>query len=286
LNSPGSRRYSGELNAQGGQEGEKEMAEALAEREQAIEDDEGDIADSVPKEEVTANAERLMQIDFEAFEFADLRIKIQFPDRYPHEPCRLELSSKTLPKELVHKLSSSADGRVQSRASEGKRHAAEIVEYLRSALRSNRLAPAFEELRALSSALPKECLSTSQKAGEFQVTLDSKGYNLSFKLAVPANYPISKPKLEITKHNFPKYLIAQFEGQANEIAKKYEEGNLTVDETRMQQQTRPAGLVSNSASSSNSNGAVIGERISVPTGPANRSDSSQKANKVQERASN
>jgi hypothetical protein len=98
LNNPSSRRYSGELNAQGGQEEEKEMAEALAEREQAIEDDEGDIADSVPKEEVTANAERLMQIDFEAFEFADLRIKIQFPDRYPHEPCRLELSSKPLPK--------------------------------------------------------------------------------------------------------------------------------------------------------------------------------------------
>lgn len=253
-------------------------------REQAVEQDVSEIAQKVPREEITANGERLVQVDFEAYEFADLRIKVQFPDVYPEEACRLEVSSKTLPHELVHKLRSTAESRASTQASEKKRHVADVVEYLRNALKTNRLAPAYEEVRSITAALPKECIQMQQKAGDIRVSLESRGYFLSFKLNVPSDYPMSKPKFEILKHNFPKELIANFEGQANEIAKKYEEGNLTVDETRMQQQARPSGTSANlgpSAAAGSPSSPSTGDRISVPLGPATRDDSSQKANQVQ-----
>lgn len=234
-----------------------------------------DLKEKLPSEEISVASEELVQMDVEAAELSDLRLKAMVPATFPNEPVRLEANSKTLAPDLVEKLRSSVESKAEARAKEGKRHIAEIMEQARNGIKHNKLAPAFEELKAIEQAVPKGSLTINQKGGEVKLTLECKGYYLKFSLEVPPDYPISKPKYQTLGHNFPKEVVGMFEAQALEIAKKYEEGNITVDEARMIQQAKSSTSGSDPARRSPS-----ATTIQVPPGPAGREDSSMKANSL------
>lgn len=131
---------------------------------------------------------RACSIDTVAVELAptaakQLLLRFVFPALYPAEPAVVELSSKALSSELIVKLGEAA-GRLAAKHG-GGRQVLHVVDWLRASLTTNRLAPAYDDLKALAKLFERHTSSrlveANERTGEVQVRRGGGGL-----LATPA----------------------------------------------------------------------------------------------------
>lgn len=152
--------------------------------------------------------------------YKTLKVGFQFPSEYPAEPLVIEMKSKMLGKGFLRKLRVVAE--LKAKALANKHQIIPCVLVILSTLKKNLLAPAMQELRALTKLANNLNfkLFINEDEGKVTVKTKCKKYILVAKFIVPELYPDENLKIEITKSNYSSVLTSIHKRQAEEVVRR------------------------------------------------------------------
>ncbi|KAF0686616.1 Aste57867_21588 [Aphanomyces stellatus] len=152
----------------------------------------------------TCSPEQL-QASIQYTRYRKLRMRLRFPDKYPHEELVIELMSDTLPDIALRRLTKFVDAKAVELAKAGQPQVQPIVELVQASLADNKLLYAFDEIRQLRLLAEQNGgeIKLIERAGRIKLLLRYKNYTFHANMKLDDHYPDSPVAFACDESNFP-----------------------------------------------------------------------------------
>ncbi len=156
--------------------------------------------------------------------YSRVQLRVHFLENYPNVLPIVELSSATLPMQLLrNKEKECLD---KAREMIGKPQFKVIYEHIYKFIQNNLFIPCWKEMKSVAALCEgKGVLGADEKEGVLQMRLTTGAYKQVIKLRIPLNYPEEGVQVEFLSSNFPVDIQFMFKSQAEEIVRRCEAGH-------------------------------------------------------------
>ena len=185
---------------------------------------------ALPAENIETCCEAFVAIVLARTPHNRVRMRILLPERYPAQALAFELSSPTLPKPLLKRLTKQCEELASKNV--GKPQLMAPVEHVRQTMADNLLLYAFGEVRQVVKMMEgKGTVGVNHKTGLIKLRMEQGRYFATLSVRVPNEYPTVAPSLTLGKSNFAPAVLRMFESQGNDLLRRCAEG-YTAEQAR------------------------------------------------------